>query len=156
MPTMMEVRGAVMPSKKMSPLCDEPAVPFTNLLPTIAGAILAIVIFNAAWEVWRDPGAHASVVAPSHARQLRLRATMNAQQLEISWDHDAAAIRAAEKATLRVSDGDITEAIPFEASQLQDGVLVYKPRTNDISLRMEVNERDGTQVSESVRAVATP
>ncbi len=145
-----------MASKKMSPLCDQPAVPFVKLLPTAAGAILAIVLFNAGWDAWRSSNSHASVVAHSPVRPLKLRATLNAQQLEVSWDHDAAAIHAAEKATLRVSDGDITEAVPFEASQLQDGVLVYRPRTNDVSVRMEVDERDGSHVSESVRAVAAP
>jgi hypothetical protein len=145
-----------MPSKTMSPLSDQPPVSFVKLLPTAAGAILAIVILNAAWESWHVPSTHASVVAAAPSHPLQLRATLSAQQLEVSWDHNSSAIRRAERASLQISEGDVTETVPFEASQLQDGVLVYRPRTNDVSVRMEVSERDGSQVSESVRAVVTP
>ena len=81
---------------------------------------------------------------------------MGAEQMEISWDHDSAAIKQAEHATLEILDGGVTESVPFDPPQLRDGILVYRPRTNDISVRMEVNERAGARISESVRAVRTP
>ena len=133
-----------------------PAVSVAKLLPTAAGAILAIIIVSSTWESWHTPFSHASVIAPVPSRPLQLRAALNGQQLEVSWDHNSNAIRQAEKGTVRISEGEITESVPFEASQLQDGILVYRPRTNDVSVRMEVSERDGSQVSESVRAVTTP
>jgi hypothetical protein len=145
-----------MPSKNMSPLSDKPPVSFVKLLPTAAAAILAIVIVNGTWESWHVPSTHAAVAAKAASRPLQLRATLSAQQLEVSWDHSSSVIQQADTGMLRISEGDITESVPFEASQLQDGVLVYRPRTNDVSVRMEVTERDGSQVSESVRAVAMP
>ena len=76
--------------------------------------------------------------------------------MEISWDHNSPAIRRAERGKLQIVDGDLTESVPFDPTQLQDGVLVYRPHSNDVSVRMEVNERDGQKISESVRAVRTP
>jgi hypothetical protein len=87
---------------------------------------------------------------------LGLKVTSKSQQVEILWDHGSKAIQEADRAVLRITDGNVTEAVPFDSRQLQDGALVYKPWTNDVSVRMEVNERDGRQVSESIRVVATP
>jgi len=87
---------------------------------------------------------------------LGLRVASKPQQVEVFWKHDSAAIRDAEKGSLRISDGDLTEVIPFDGRQLQDGSLVYRRRTNDVTIRMEVVQRDGRKVSESVRAAATP
>jgi hypothetical protein len=130
-----------------------------RLLPTIAVAIVAIILPSVLLDS-RKPAATqpaAPVVPPpNYDRPLGLKVTSKSQQVEILWDHGSKAIQEADKAVLRITDGNVTEAVPFDSRQLQDGALVYKPWTNDVSVRMEVNERDGRQVSESIRVVATP
>jgi hypothetical protein len=123
----------------------------------MALAILTVVLGNAVVDAWRAPTGHATVVtAPRNPSPLKLRAWMGAEQMEISWDHDSAAIKEAEHATLEILDGEVTESVPFESRQLQDGVLVYRPHTNDVSVRMEVEGRAGQRITESVRAVRRP
>ena len=104
--------------------------------------MLAIVILNAFLDFGRKPGTEVSAVQ-ADSKPLKLRAQLSAQQVEVSWDHNSAAVQEADKATLQVSDGGVTESVPFDARQLQDGSLIYRPRTNDVSVRMEVSERDG-------------
>jgi hypothetical protein len=118
---------------------------------------LTVVLGYAVVDAWRAATSHATVVtAPRNTRLLKLQAWMGAEQMEISWDHDSAAIKEADHATLEILDGEVTESVPFESKQLQDGVLVYRPHTNDVSVRMEVERRTGEKITESVRAVRRP
>jgi hypothetical protein len=144
-----------MPWKISLPDRYTPSVSWSRLLPTMAIAALGVVLFDAGVDATRARGAHASR-ATHIASPLKLRAKLGAEQMEISWDHDAAALQDAQQGVLKIQDGDVTEAVPFDAAQLRDGVLVYRPRTTDVSVRMEVNKRDGQQLSESVRAVRLP
>ena len=129
-----------------------------RLMPTIGVAMFAIVLAGFILDVNSARQAKKLSAAPSSvdSSPLGLSVTSESQQLEILWNHTSSAIHDAENATIRISDGDLSEAVPFDARQLQDGSLVYRPRTNDVSIRMEVHERDGKQVSESMRAVAIP
>jgi len=149
--------GAKMPWKTNSSSGFPLSVPWGRLLPTMALAILTVVLGNAVVDAWRASTAHATVVtAPRNPSPLKLHAWMGAEQMEISWDHDAAAVKEADHATLEILDGEVTESVPFESKQLQDGVLVYRPHTNDVSVRMVVEGRTGEKITESVRAVRRP
>ncbi|HTS46682.1 MAG TPA: hypothetical protein VMH05_01995 [Bryobacteraceae bacterium] len=132
-------------------------VQWLHLLPTVALAILGVTVASLATSLHgaSDPEATANP-APLAQTSLGLRVVPKPQQLEILWNHDSNAIQAAENGLIRISDGDIAEAVPFDARQLQDGALVYRPLTNDVNIRLEVKEKDGQQISESVRTVATP
>jgi hypothetical protein len=144
-----------MPWKINIPERYMPSVPWIGLFPTIAIAILAVVLLNAAMDASRVHAVQ-NVSVPARTTPLQLRTRMGAEQMEVTWDHDSAAIQSADHGTLQIVDGGVTETIPFEAAQLRDGVLIYRQRSNDVSVRMEVNERDGQTISESVRAVARP
>jgi len=133
-------------------------VPWLRLLPTVALAILAVTVISLASSLHgaSDPEKANASPAPLAQSSFGLRVASKPQQVEILWNHASSAIQAAESGTIRISDGDVAETIPFDAQQLQDGALVYRPRTNDVNIRMEVKERDGQQISESLRTVATP
>lgn len=139
--------------------------PWLRLLPTVAVAILAILLpsvlldssrFAVPWAFHLAAPWTFHRAAPSDESPLGLKVTSKPQQVEVIWNHGSKAIQQAEKGIMRISDGDLTEAVPMDASQLQDGAIIYRRLTNDVSVRMEVNERDGRQVSESVRVVSTP
>ena len=145
-----------MPWKTNSASSYTLSVPWFRLLPTIALAILTVVLGNAVVDAWRAPTAHATVVMPRDTSRLKLRARMGAEQMEISWDHDSPAIKEAARGNLEILDGEVIESVPFESKQLMDGVLIYRPHTNDVSVRMEVEGGAGEKITESVRAVRTP
>jgi len=124
-------------------------------MPTVGVAMFSVLV--ASFILQRNSESKEVSAGPStQSSPLGLRVVSTPQRTEILWNHDSSAIRGAEKGTIRISDGDIAESVPFDAPQLQDGALVYRPRTNDVSVRMVVDEQNGEQVSESVRVVTTP
>ncbi|MBZ5609046.1 MAG: hypothetical protein LAP38_12365 [Acidobacteriia bacterium] len=137
---------------------------WARLLPTaalaIASVVLLLVLGDRGRTAVRTAPAAESVTTPataaSYASPLGLRVTSKPQQLQVYWNRDAAAIHDASKGVMKVSDGEVSEVIPFDVRQLQDGYLVYRPQTNDVSVRLEVDQRNGQPVSESVRVVAMP
>jgi len=133
-------------------------VPWLRLLPTVALAILAVTVASLASGLYAASDAEEfnTSRAPLPQSSLGLRVASKPQQVEILWNHDSSAIQAAESGLIQISDGDIAEAVPFDARQLQDGSLVYRPQTNKVNISLEVKERDGQQISESLRTVATP
>jgi hypothetical protein len=104
---------------------------------------------------------HASAATPDLAQTknengLGLTVTARQHQLEIRWNRDSQAIAACDKAVMRITDDGITEAVPFEQSQLRDGYVAYNPKTTDVSIRLEVTGKNGGTTSESIRSVAIP
>ncbi len=77
-------------------------------------------------------------------------------QLEIRWNRQSDRIATSEKGEMKITEEGITESVPFDPSQLHDGYVAYTPKTNDVSIRLEVTGKDGVTTSESVRTVAIP
>jgi hypothetical protein len=127
-----------------------------RLIPTIGVAMFSIFLAGFILDVQKTQGAKTMSEPSADFSPLGLKVTSQPQQVQILWNHAASAIHDAATATIRISDGDVSESVPFDGRQLQDGALVYRPRTNDVNIRMEVHEQDGRQVSESLRVVAIP
>jgi hypothetical protein len=139
-----------------------------HLLPTTALATLAVVTAIVLADSGQNPAAastaKARIVSPArpappaktYDSPLGLRVTSKPQQLQVYWDRDSQPVRHAVKGVMQISDGDVSEMIPFDTRQLQDGYLAYRPVTNDVSIRLELDQDGGQKVSESVRVVATP
>jgi hypothetical protein len=87
---------------------------------------------------------------------LGLKVMSKKQQVEIRWNHDLGTTLKASKALMKISEGEITQALPLNQRDLQDGFVAYTPLTNDVRVRFEVTVPDGTTVSETARVVAIP
>lgn len=138
-----------------------------RLLPTIVLVVLSIAIPTVLFEHQRvvstqaapsQPAALPSIEAPpaTYDSPLGLRVESKPQQLEVYWDRDRQSIRDAKSAVMRITDGGVSEVIPFDTQQLKDGYLAYKPVTNDVNIRFEADQGNGQTVAESVRVIATP
>ncbi len=139
-----------------------------RLLPTTALATLAVVTAILLADSRQNPAAASTAKAQmvsqaqpappvkTYDSPLGLRVTSKPEQLQVYWDRDSPPVRHAVKGVMQVSDGDLSEMIPFDTRQLQDGYLAYRPVTNDVSVRLELEQDGGQRVSESVRVVATP
>jgi hypothetical protein len=88
--------------------------------------------------------------------QLGLKVTTEPHQLEIRWNRAAPALASAASGTLRITEAGITEAVPFDPRELREGYVAYTPKTNDVSIRLEVAGAQGGATSESIRVVAIP
>jgi hypothetical protein len=148
------------------PPSAENGIRWGRLAPTVVLAALAIAtiqyLTNRAGAVSaaasaEAPAAVASVeAAASDDPGLGLSVKALPHQLEIRWNRQAGPIAASEKGEMKITEEGITESVPFDQSQLQDGYVAYTPKTNDVSIRLEVTGKDGATSSESVRTVAIP
>lgn len=161
-----------LPSQKAAaPPRRKPAVPFTasinpaewlRLLPT---ATLGMVLVGASQFAFDSshvvatstPNQSIQTSVPSSDRtNLGLMVTSLSKQLQIRWDHESPAILASANGVMKITENGVTEIVPFDQQQLRDGSVAYGAKTNDVSIRLEVTDKDGATMSESVRSVAIP
>lgn len=155
------------------PLPAQSTIRWSRLAPTILLVALAIGTIQlatnsrhpvvAAANSVTEPAAPeptqsqpAVLTAPVSDQFLGLSVAAKQHQLEIRWNRESAAITSAEKGQMKITEDGITEALPFDPSQLRDGYVAYTPKTNDVSIRLEVTAKDGSTKSESIRSVAIP
>ena len=91
------------------------------------------------------PPTAAPTVTVQYESPLGLRVTARKQQVEIRWDHSSRAVVGADKGLIRMIEGEMAELIPLDRRDLQDGYVAYTPMTNDVKIRLEVSERDGSR-----------
>jgi hypothetical protein len=155
-----------------APLATGNGIRWLRLLPTAALVAICIValqlVTNSNHTTAAAPATAESAGSEIHANAapglaetnnqsgLGLTVTSRQHQLEIRWNRDSQAIAACDKAVMRITDDGITEAVPFEQSQLRDGYVAYTPKTTDVSIRLEVTGKNGGTTSESIRSVAIP
>lgn len=100
--------------------------------------------------------AAAAPATAAFASPLGLKVISRKQQVEIRWDHEKRAVLNAGKGLIKITEGEMTELIPLDLRDLRDGYVSYTSMTNDVRIRFEVSEADGTSVTESARVVAIP
>jgi protein TonB len=97
---------------------------------------------------------HAAAVAGQAA--LSLRVEHSANELLLSWNRDADAIKNANHGVLAITDGDQHENVNLDPAQLHNGSIVYSPTGSDVSFQLSVVGQNAAQTSsESVRILKT-
>lgn len=69
---------------------------------------------------------------------LNVTVTKNGSNLQVKWDRQALAVRAAQKGLLTIRDGDFSKPVPLNAVDLQSGSVVYPPSTDHVTFRLDV------------------
>jgi hypothetical protein len=157
------------------PLAGCPGIRWSRLAPTIVLAAISIAVLQLATsskhtvaaagqsETSASGSPASKITLPEPAAPaapnnnvLGLSVVSKQHQLEIRWNRESASIASSDKGVMKITEDGITEALPFDQSQLRDGYVAYTPKTNDVSIRLEVTGKDGGTKSESIRAVAIP
>jgi hypothetical protein len=133
-------------------------VPWMRLLTTTALFSIVTGALLVGFDSRRPPAPTAPAVqtAVQYESPLGLMVTARKQQVEIRWNHDCQAVRGADKGSMKITEGEMTELIPLDRRDLQDGFVAYTAMTNDVRVRFEVTQRDRSSVTESARVVAVP
>jgi hypothetical protein len=138
-------------------------IKWSRLLPTAALMVIGIGALQLATNSNRTLAASPTsaeraqaLTAPGSETALGLRVMSVAHQLEIRWNRGSAAITSSDRGVMNITESGITESVPFDQDQLRNGYVAYTPRTNDVSIRLEVIGKDGGRTSESIRSVAIP
>ncbi len=138
---------------------------WSRLVPTILIAVMAVGVTQLLSKktVSAARNRPAAIESPAPAEpasviddRLGLRVAQAPHQLEIRWNRASKIIASSDRGVMKITENGITESVPFDQSQLRDGYVAYTPKTNDISIRLEVTAQDGATISESIRSVAIP
>jgi hypothetical protein len=87
---------------------------------------------------------------------LELKVERNADQLVLTWNKEADAVRNAQRATLTITDGDHTEDEALDLGILRGGSAVYAPITADVTFRLEVVSQKGETMFGTARIPEAP
>lgn len=147
---------------------------WSRLLPTAALAVICIIVLQFALssnrtaasppepaaaatpEVVLTPAPLPATVDATSETRLGLTVTARQKELEIRWNRESAAIAAAVSGVMKITENGTTEGVVIDRQQLHDGYVAYTPKTNDVSVRLEVTGKDGVTTAESVRSVTIP
>lgn len=137
-------------------------VEWLRLLPTATLGMILVGVLQLAIDSHHAAGPSASnqstppLNESGDGTNLGLTVTALANQYQIRWNRESRAILASDHGVMRITENGITEVVPFDPTQLRDGYVAYGPKTNDVSIRLQVSGKDGAMTSESVRLVALP
>jgi hypothetical protein len=137
---------------------------WSRLWPTAALVVIGITATEVLWNSWGTTSANsapavAATQAPTASADetpLGLKVTSQPHHLEIRWNRASRRLAAAVRGTLSFTENGVTEAVPFDPSELREGYVGYAPKTNDVGVQFEVASADGTITTESVRVAAIP
>lgn len=166
LPSLPRISDFTMPPPPIPPSAES-GIRWGRLAPTLILAGLAIATLQFAANrgssvsaaAPEPPPAAASVsdsAAPNDHPGLGLTVKALPHQLEIRWNRESGAITAADKGVIKITDEGVTKSYPFDQSQLQDAYIAYIPKTSDVTIELEVKDKDGATTSEAVRTVAIP
>jgi hypothetical protein len=90
-------------------------------------------------------------VAATAAEDLSLTLVVkrSADNLSVTWNRYAPAVRAAQKGLLEIDDGGYTKPVSLDAPQLQNGSLIYHNTTNSVRFRLTVYPQERLSVVET-------
>jgi len=83
------------------------------------------------------------------AYALRLAVSEHGDNLHLTWDRRAPALRRAQRGILIIADGDETRALELDAAQLRSGSVIYRPLSGSVRFRLELYLTGNRTLSEA-------
>jgi len=80
---------------------------------------------------------------------LGLSVTQSDENINVKWDRRAVAIRQAQRGTIEIQDGGETVSRSLDASELQNGSLIYRNTSNTVTFRLIVYPAARVSVTET-------
>jgi TonB family protein len=77
------------------------------------------------------------------ASDLNLNVATDHDHLRLTWNQRNPAVASALDGTLQIFDGTDHREVRMDPRQLADGLVLYRPLTNDVTFRLEVRGRQG-------------
>ncbi len=89
---------------------------------------------------------------PESDSNLGLRVDSDGDRLSLSWNRRNPLVRSAVGASLVIEDGSQHREVRLDSSQLTNGAVSYKPVSNDVTFRLRVNGKRGSN-ADSMRVL---
>ena len=121
-------------------------------VPWVALAVAAALIGGGAAAYryqWRTPD-----LPPPPGSAIALSVIRSLDELEVSWNRTARAVRTATDGTLTIRNGPVLRKVPVSAEQLREGRIMYHPVAGaDTDFRLEIRMPDGRSLAESFQVL---
>ena len=87
------------------------------------------------------------------APKLGLHLESQGDRVLLSWNRHHPAVRNAKGGVLQIDDGPQHRLVSLDAAQVSNGSVLYRPNSDDVTFRLEVESAQGGKVSESMRVL---
>ena len=134
-------------------------VPKKRSIPWISMALLFVLAAAMTFAFFLARGFPTGAHVPAFLRPLfpgaalALRVEGQGDRVLLSWNRWNSAVRSAADGILHIDDGSVHRDFHLDASQLENGAVLYKPASDDVTFRLEVHGRQGITISESTRVL---
>jgi hypothetical protein len=92
----------------------------------------------------------------SQQAALALRIEEAQDDLIIRWDHNAAAVRRAQRGLLSIQDGALRKNLELSAEEARRGGVTYARTGEEVQVRLTVFDEEGAPRDESARYLGPP
>jgi hypothetical protein len=82
---------------------------------------------------------------------LNLHVETQGDRLLLTWDRNNRVAKGAAKGVLHIDDGNLHRDVQLDGAQVANGAVLYKPNTDDVSFRLQVQGQHGSTVTENLR-----
>jgi len=89
----------------------------------------------------------ASAAAPDFGLGLSIVKTED--NLSVTWDRQAIAVRTAQRGQLEIEDGKYSKSVELDAAQLQNGNIIYRNTSKTVRFRLSVYPKAKVSVTET-------
>jgi hypothetical protein len=120
---------------------------------------VGIVMSRELWWKGASSGAPSAAVSSveasgsTAASPLELRIERTGDDLILKWNRSAPAVQAAQRALVAITDSGVDRRVSLTGEQLRSGHFFYRPLSDDVGLRLEVQTGDNRLIAENVRVV---
>jgi len=87
------------------------------------------------------------------APKLGLRLESQGDRILLTWNRRHPAVHSAKGGVLQIDDGMQHRQVNLDAAQVSNGSVLYRPNSDDVTFRLEVEGAQGGKVSESMRVL---
>ena len=117
---------------------EEPRSSRRGLIVALAIVVLVVIAVYAVFLSRR--GATTPTAAPSGPSTLALTVEGSGSGVAIHWDVLAPGVSSAPRGKITIRDGGVSETFDLTSDDLKRGVYTYKPRTDDLAIRLEAGQ----------------
>jgi hypothetical protein len=123
---------------------DEPLGPRERWLWAIP---IALALALAGWALYHRQ-------KPAQTTPMAFRVSSHAAGVvQLEWDPNSRAIRAADHGEIDITDEGKTSQVPFTGDQLRSGKMTYVPSSGDVGFQLTVYPASGAPVQENTRLI---
>ena len=119
------------------------------IIGLVAGGTVAVLV----WHRTSVAGTSLSSGAPAAKAGLDLHAEGQGDRILLTWNRHNSVAHTAAGANLYIDDGSQHRQVHFDLAQIAVGSVLYRPISDDVSFRLEIQGSNGQSTAESLRVL---